>query len=174
MRKMREKRDSALYEKDKATKKYNALFRSQEELKSNHAEAEQKLSSELEVIKANSQKIASNLEKSKDDLARVQTHLDGCIIEKEDLHSRLSMAENSAGSAIEDFKVSHEYLELLKGNTATLVHGFCQNVYADFPSISSHFDKYISNLGEDYVVDLFDNIPDDEDEDVGADDDEDD
>ncbi|GAA0143620.1 hypothetical protein LIER_04261 [Lithospermum erythrorhizon] len=42
-------------------------------------------------------------------------------------------------------------------------------VSSDFPGISSHFQEYVSGLGDDYVVDLFDDIPDDDDEDVGAD-----
>ncbi|GAA0146722.1 hypothetical protein LIER_06609 [Lithospermum erythrorhizon] len=90
------------------------------------------------------------------------------MVEKEDLHSRLAKAEDSATSVVEDFKVSQEYLELLKGNTATLVRGFCQNVHADFPGISSHFDKYVFDLGEYYVVELFDDLPDEDDEDMGA------
>ncbi|GAA0145014.1 hypothetical protein LIER_05309 [Lithospermum erythrorhizon] len=83
-------------------------------------------------------------------------------------------AEDFATSAVDDFKVSQEYLELLKGNTVTLVRGFCQNVHADFPGISSHFDKYVSDLGEDYVVELFDDLPEDDDEDMGVDEDDED
>ncbi|GAA0152476.1 hypothetical protein LIER_10949 [Lithospermum erythrorhizon] len=145
-----------------------------EELKSNHAATERKLTSELEVVKANSRKMASDLEKSRDDLSRVQSRMHGCMIEKEDLQSRLAKVEDPATFVVEDFKVSHEYLELLKRNTATLVRGFYQNVHADFPSISSHIYKYVCDLGEDYMVDLFDNIPDDEDEGLGADNDEED
>ncbi|GAA0169577.1 hypothetical protein LIER_24028 [Lithospermum erythrorhizon] len=174
MRKVREERDSALAEKDRTARKYETLLRSQEELKSNHATTEQNLTSELEDIKADSQKRASDLEKSRDDLARVQSRLDGCMVEKEYLQSRLAKTEDSATSVVEDFKASPEYLELLKRNTATLVRGFCQSGHADFPGITSHFDKYVFGLGEDYMVDLFDNIPDDEDEDLGAEDDEDD
>ncbi|GAA0145390.1 hypothetical protein LIER_05595 [Lithospermum erythrorhizon] len=106
-------------------------------LKSNHAATERKLTSELEVVKADSQQMDSDLEKSRDDLSRVQSRLDGCMVEKEDLHSRLAKAEDFATSAVEDFKVSHDYFELLKGNTTTLVLGFYQNVHADFPVISS-------------------------------------
>ncbi|GAA0145867.1 hypothetical protein LIER_36212 [Lithospermum erythrorhizon] len=173
MRKVREERDSALAEKDRIARKYETLLRSQEELKSNHAAAETNLTSELEVVKADSQKMASDLEKSRDEMARVQSRLDGCMVEKEDLQSCLAKTEDSTTSDVEDFKASPEYLELLKGNTTTLVRGFCQSVHADFPRITSHFDKYVSGLGEDYMVDLFDNIPDDEDEDLRADDDED-
>ncbi|GAA0145978.1 hypothetical protein LIER_06037 [Lithospermum erythrorhizon] len=98
MRKVREERDLALAEKDKITRKYETLLQSQEE---------------LEVVKADSQKMASDLEKSRDDMSRVQSHLDG-------------------------------------------------SMRAD----------YFSDLGDDYVVYLFNNIPNDEDEDLGADDDE--
>ncbi|GAA0141281.1 hypothetical protein LIER_02458 [Lithospermum erythrorhizon] len=147
MRMMRDERDSPLAEKDKLTQKYETLLRSQEELKSNHTATERNLTSELEVVKADSQKLASDLEESRDELARVQSHLDVCMVEKEDLHSRLAKAEDFATSA---------------------------NIYADFPGISSHFDKYVSNLGEDYVVELFNDFPDDDDEDMGADEDDED
>ncbi|GAA0161662.1 hypothetical protein LIER_17923 [Lithospermum erythrorhizon] len=149
MRRMREERDSALAKKDKLTQKYETLLYSQEELKSNHTTTERKLTLELEVVKADSQKLASDLEESRDELARVQSRLDVCMVEKEDLHSRLAKAEDSTTSAVEDFK----------------------NVHADFPSISSHFDKYVSNLGEHYVVELFDDLRDDDDDDMGADED---
>ncbi|GAA0140620.1 hypothetical protein LIER_01930 [Lithospermum erythrorhizon] len=133
-----------------------------------HTTTEGKLAHELEITKANSQKTTSDPEKSKDDLARVQSRLEGCMVEKDDLYSRLSMAENSATTAVEDFKVSPEYLKLLKGNTATLLRGFCQTVSHDFPGISFDFKKYVTDLGEDYVVELFDDHPDDEDEDMGV------
>ncbi|GAA0142581.1 hypothetical protein LIER_03445 [Lithospermum erythrorhizon] len=143
----------------------------EQELKSNDIATERKLTLELEVVKDDSQKLASNLEESKDELARAQSRLDVCMVKKEDLHSCLTKAEDIATSAVEDFKLSQEYLELLKGNTATLVRGFCQNVHVDFPGISSYFDKYVSDLGEDYVVELFDDLPDDDDEDMGVDED---
>ncbi|GAA0175902.1 hypothetical protein LIER_28994 [Lithospermum erythrorhizon] len=164
LRLMRDERDSAFDEKEKATQKYNDLLRSQDKLISNHAATEGKFTSELETLRANSQKIASDFKRSKDDLGSVWSQLEGCIVENDNLSSLLSLAENSYATAVDDFKESSEYLELLKGNTTTLLHGLCQNVSTDFPGISSHFKNYVSDLGEDYVVELFD----DGDEDVGA------
>ncbi|GAA0151849.1 hypothetical protein LIER_10477 [Lithospermum erythrorhizon] len=133
MRRIREERDSIFAEKENVTQKYNDLLRSQDELISNHTATEGKLAYELETTKAYSQKIASDLEKSKDELARVQSRLEGYMVEKDDLHSRLSMAENSAATAL----------------------------------------KILRSTLKDYVVELFDDLPDDEDEDLGTDDDED-
>ncbi|GAA0148928.1 hypothetical protein LIER_08236 [Lithospermum erythrorhizon] len=110
-----------------------------------------------------------DFEKIKAELSEPRSQLDSCFIENESLNSLLFFAENSAASAVEDFKGSSEYVELLKGNTATLLRDFFQKVSSEFPGISSHFQKYVSRLGDKYVVDLFDDIPNDDDEDVGAD-----
>ncbi|GAA0156739.1 hypothetical protein LIER_38335 [Lithospermum erythrorhizon] len=75
-----------------------------------------------------------------------------------------------AASAFENFKASAEYIELLKGDTAVMLRDFCQNVSSDLPSISSHFRKYVSRLGEDYAVDLFEDLPEEIDEDSDSED----
>ncbi|GAA0176493.1 hypothetical protein LIER_29474 [Lithospermum erythrorhizon] len=126
-----------------------------------------KLKSEVDLLKENSQKATLDSEKIKAKLSETRSLLEDCLAEKENLNSRLFLAENSAASAIEDFKGSSEYVELLKGNTTTLLRDFCQKVSSDFPGISSHFQEYVSGLGEDYVVDLFHDNPDEDDEDVG-------
>ncbi|GAA0183508.1 hypothetical protein LIER_30905 [Lithospermum erythrorhizon] len=43
-------------------------------------------------------------------------------------------------------------------------------VSTDFPGISTYFEEYVSSLGDNYVVDIFDDLPDDDAEDIGADD----
>ncbi|GAA0158125.1 hypothetical protein LIER_15230 [Lithospermum erythrorhizon] len=63
------------------------------------------------------------------------------------------MREERDLALVEKEKVAQtEYFELLKGNTATLVHGFCHDVSIDFPDTSSHFKMYVTDLGEDYVT----------------------
>ncbi|GAA0153550.1 hypothetical protein LIER_11762 [Lithospermum erythrorhizon] len=64
---------------------------------------------------------------------------------------------------------SEEYRTLLKGDTMTLFHNFCQKVVADYLDISSHFTNFVTTLGEDYVVSLFDNLPKDSEDASGSD-----
>ncbi|GAA0164110.1 hypothetical protein LIER_19823 [Lithospermum erythrorhizon] len=153
---IREERDSALAGKDKAVKRSDDLLSYQEKLICDHVASEAKLKSEEERATLDS-------EKFKAELSEAQSLLEDCLAEKENLTSRLVLAENSAASAVEDFKGSSEYVELLKGDTVTLLRDFCQKVSSDFPGISSHFQEYTSGLAEEYVVDLFDDIPDNED-----------
>ncbi|GAA0149238.1 hypothetical protein LIER_08465 [Lithospermum erythrorhizon] len=110
------------------------------------------------------------MERRKDDLAKMKSQLENCTIERNNLSCRSSLAESSAAVAVEVFKESSEYFELLKGNTTTLIRGFCQDISTDFPGIASHFKKYVIGLGEDFVVELFDDLPDDEEEGVEAED----
>ncbi|GAA0183167.1 hypothetical protein LIER_30631 [Lithospermum erythrorhizon] len=170
MRQIREERDSALPEKEKAILRCNDLLLRQEKLISDHAASEGRLTSEMEILKANSQRAALDFEKIKVELSETQSRLEDFIIEKEHLQSCLFLAENSATSAVEDFKGSSVYVELLKGNTATLLQGLYQKVSTNFPGISYHFQEYVSSLGDDYVVQLFDDLPNDDDEDMGAND----
>ncbi|GAA0158976.1 hypothetical protein LIER_15868 [Lithospermum erythrorhizon] len=156
MRKIREERDSALDEKEKAILRCNDLIRCQEKLIYDHAASEGRLTFEMEILKANSHRAALDFEKIKVELSETESRLEGCISEKEHLHSRLFLAENSATLAIEDFKGSSEYIELLKGNTATLLREFYQKISTDFLDISSHFQEYVSSFMDKYVVELFD------------------
>ncbi|GAA0154542.1 hypothetical protein LIER_12492 [Lithospermum erythrorhizon] len=65
-------------------------------------------------------------------------------------------------TSVERFKRSEEYHSLLKGDTSTLLRSFCQRVSVDYPSIASHFTTFVTALGEDYVVSLFDELPEEE------------
>ncbi|GAA0143104.1 hypothetical protein LIER_03863 [Lithospermum erythrorhizon] len=118
-------------------------------------------------LKSEAERAALDSKKFKAELRETRSLLEDCLAEKESLSSRLVSAETSAASAVEDFKESREYIDLLKGNTITLLKDFCQKV-SEFPGISSHFQEYVSGLGDEYIVDLFDDLPDDED--MGADD----
>ncbi|GAA0138896.1 hypothetical protein LIER_00552 [Lithospermum erythrorhizon] len=103
-----------------------------EKLVSDNAASEGKLKFEVDILNENSHKATLDSEKIKVELSKTRSLLEDCLAEKESLNSRIFLAENSAASAVEDFKGSSE-------------------------------------VGGDYVVDLFDDIPNDDDEDVGAD-----
>ncbi|GAA0145319.1 hypothetical protein LIER_05540 [Lithospermum erythrorhizon] len=150
LRQMREERDSAIDEKNKAVEKYDGLVIS-------HAVSEGKQKAEMGVL-------SSSLEASRTDLARVKTSLQESVLEKEALALKLFEAEKSAINAVHTFKSSHEYQELLKDNMATLVWEFYQGVAQDFPRIDAHFKKYVTALGDEYVIVLFEDLPDEEDE----------
>ncbi|GAA0163187.1 hypothetical protein LIER_39547 [Lithospermum erythrorhizon] len=62
-------------------------------------------------------------------------------------------------TSVERFKLSEEYRTLLKGDTATLLCNFCQKVSEDYPGISSHFTIFVIAPGKDYVVSLFEDLP---------------
>ncbi|GAA0171852.1 hypothetical protein LIER_25791 [Lithospermum erythrorhizon] len=106
------------------------------------------------------------------DLEGTKTSLNEHVLEKEALALRLSEAEKSVVAAVETFKNSDDYQELLKDNTATLIRGFCHDVSSDFPGIASNFKRYVTNLGEKFVTELFDDLPEEQDE--GDEEDEDD
>ncbi|GAA0148367.1 hypothetical protein LIER_07831 [Lithospermum erythrorhizon] len=143
----------ALAEKNRALGKYKELMTS-------HAASEGKLMAEVDIL-------SSSLESAKADLERVKTYLQESVLEKEALSVELSEAERSAFVVVETFKGSDDYRELLKNNTATLVRGFYQGVSSDFPGIAAHFKKYVTDLGDEYVTDLFEDLPDEDEEDEG-------
>ncbi|GAA0147734.1 hypothetical protein LIER_07362 [Lithospermum erythrorhizon] len=76
LRKMREERDSALSEKEKAVEKHNELLRSWEELLTSHAASEGKQKAEIDVL-------SSSLEAVKDGLKGFKASLQECALEKE-------------------------------------------------------------------------------------------
>ncbi|GAA0165451.1 hypothetical protein LIER_20852 [Lithospermum erythrorhizon] len=117
-----------------------------ENLVSDHAVSEWKLRSEVDTLKECSQKTSLDFEKTKAELLETRSLLEDCLAEMESMNALLS-AENSAATAIEEFKGSSLFR---------------------LPDISSHFHEYVSGLGKDYVVDLFEDIPDEDDEDMGA------
>ncbi|GAA0166636.1 hypothetical protein LIER_21748 [Lithospermum erythrorhizon] len=83
------------------------------------AATEVKLKSEVEQETSDSEKL-------KAELSETRSLMEDCLAENESLNSCLLAVENSASSAIKDFKESGEYVDLLKGNTATLLRDFCQ------------------------------------------------
>ncbi|GAA0139916.1 hypothetical protein LIER_35154 [Lithospermum erythrorhizon] len=134
---MREERDSAFAEKEKISQKYEGLHPSREELISSHAGSEGKLKSEFETFQADFQRVSSDLERHKDDLMSVQTQLEDCTIDGDNLSSHVDVAKNSTAVAVEEFKERCHYFELL---------------------------KYVTDLGENFVTKLFHDLPDDKEE----------
>ncbi|GAA0156536.1 hypothetical protein LIER_43365 [Lithospermum erythrorhizon] len=73
IRRIREGRDSALAEKEKAILKCDELLRRQKKLIFDHAASEEKLKSEIDILKDNSQRTALDFEKVKIELSEARS-----------------------------------------------------------------------------------------------------
>ncbi|GAA0176041.1 hypothetical protein LIER_29105 [Lithospermum erythrorhizon] len=122
-------------------------------------------------LKAEMGVLSSSLDASKADIEGVRTSLQESVLENEALALKFSAAEKSSIDAVETIKGSYEYQEFLKDNMATLVKEFCQGVSRDFPRIDVYLKKYVNALGDEYVTELFEDLPDEMD--YGDEDDED-
>ncbi|GAA0186556.1 hypothetical protein LIER_33844 [Lithospermum erythrorhizon] len=100
MQMLREERESALARKDKTLKKIEDLLGYNEKLICDHVASEMKLKSQVE-------KAAFDSEKLNAEISETRSLLENCLVEKEKLNSQLVLDENSAASAVEDFKESN-------------------------------------------------------------------
>ncbi|GAA0138369.1 hypothetical protein LIER_00127 [Lithospermum erythrorhizon] len=75
-----------------------------------------------------------------------------------DMEVKIVDLHRALDNSIEGFKCREEYRILLKGDTATLLRSFCPKVATNYPGISFHFTNFVTTLGEDYVVSLFEEL----------------
>ncbi|GAA0158801.1 hypothetical protein LIER_15737 [Lithospermum erythrorhizon] len=143
----------------------NSSHRDEEErenLLADAREASEVYKSEGDMLKKHIRELHAEVNEYNLHLTEAQSLVKGFNDKVGVMENQLRDLQKALDNSVERFKWSEEYRVLVKGDTATLLRSFCQRVATDYPSISSHFTNFVTSLGEDYMVSLFDELPEEE------------
>ncbi|GAA0159942.1 hypothetical protein LIER_16611 [Lithospermum erythrorhizon] len=154
-------------EKDEALSKRDELVDLCQKQHSEHKgllasarEASKIYKNEVERLKETNRKLQAVNEDYEIHITEAQKMLKSYYDKVCGMEAQIEELHRALDTSVEKFKHSKDYRSLLTYDIATLLRNFCHKVAADFPGILSHFTTFVTSLGEDYVVSLFDEVPD--------------
>ncbi|GAA0164271.1 hypothetical protein LIER_43675 [Lithospermum erythrorhizon] len=155
-------RDEALSKRDELANLYQKQCSERENLLADARETSEVYKTELERWEKHSRGLEAKIEDHQFHITEAQDMLKGYYDKVGSMEAEIGGLQMAMGTTVEKLKQSEEYRNLLKGDTTTLLRSFCEKVVADSPGISTHFTNFITTLGEDYVVSLFEELPEEE------------
>ncbi|GAA0140255.1 hypothetical protein LIER_01636 [Lithospermum erythrorhizon] len=155
-------RDEALSKRDELADLRQKQRSEREVILASARETSEIYKSEVERLKKTSRELQAVNEDHVIHMSKAQKMLKGYYDKSYGMEAQIEELHRALDTSIEKLKQSEEYRTLLKCDTATLLRNFCQKLAFDFPGMSSHFTNFVTPLGEDYMVSLFYELPEEE------------